>query len=77
MDILDFLQAHRKDPDLELGATLGAALSSAWGVRKTDPELRHALDAYLADFRRSAGWSRLLVDYFGNDAPTALGRGSN
>ena len=76
VDILDFLQAHRKDPDLELGATLGAALSSAWGVRKSDPELRHALDAYLADFRRSAGWSRLLVEYFGNDAPAALGRGA-
>ena len=74
VDILDFLQNHRQDPDLELGATLGAALSSAWGVRKSDPELRHALDAYLADFRRSAGWSRLLVKYFGNDAPAALGR---
>jgi ABC-type amino acid transport substrate-binding protein len=73
MDILDFLQARRKDPELELGATLGAALSGAWGVRKTDPELRHALDAYLAEFRRSAGWSRLLVKYFGNDAPAALG----
>jgi ABC-type amino acid transport substrate-binding protein len=74
VDILDFLQNHRNDPDLELGATLGAALSSAWGVRKTDPELRRALDAYLVEFRRSAGWSRLLVKYFGNDAPAALGR---
>jgi ABC-type amino acid transport substrate-binding protein len=74
VDILDFLQAHRKDPDLELGVTLGAALSSAWGVRKSDPELRRALDAYLADFRRSAGWSRILVEYFGSDAPAALGR---
>lgn len=77
VDILDFLQAHRKDPELELGATLGAALSSAWGIRKSDPELRQALDAYLADFRRSAGWSRLLVKYFGDDAPAALGRGAN
>jgi ABC-type amino acid transport substrate-binding protein len=73
MDILDFLQARRKDPDLELGATLGAALSGAWGVRKTDPELRRALDTYLTELRRSAGWSRLLVKYFGNDAPAALG----
>jgi ABC-type amino acid transport substrate-binding protein len=75
VDILDFLQARRKDPELELGVTLGAALSSAWGVRKSDPELHQALDAYLADFRRSAGWSRLLVKYFGDDAPAALGRG--
>jgi ABC-type amino acid transport substrate-binding protein len=75
VDILDFLQARRKDPELELGVTLGAALSSAWGVRKSDPELRRALDAYLAEFRRSAGWSRLVVKYFGSDAPAALGRG--
>ena len=77
VDILDFLQARRKDPELELGVTLGAALSSAWGVRKSDPELRQALDAYLADFRRSAGWSRILVKYFGDDAPAALGRGAS
>lgn len=73
VDILDFLQTHRKDPDLELGVTLGAALSSAWGVRKSDPELRRALDAYVAELRRNAAWSRLLVKYFGDDAPAALG----
>jgi ABC-type amino acid transport substrate-binding protein len=77
VDILDLLEARRKDPELELGMTLGAALSSAWGIRKSDPELRRALDAYLGDFRRSAGWSRTLVKYFGDDAPAALGRGGS
>jgi hypothetical protein len=46
-------------------------------VRKSNPDLRQALDAYLADLRRSAGWSRLLVEYFGDDALTALGRGGS
>ena len=43
-------------------------------MRKSDPELRKALDAFLAEFRRQAGWSRLLVKYFGDDAPLVLGR---
>lgn len=29
--------------------------------------------AYLAEFRRHPGWSRLLVKYFGDDAPLVLG----
>ena len=74
MDIIDYLQQRKRDPQLELGPTLGSALSSAWAVRKTDPELREALDAFLVGFRKSAAWSRLLVRYFGNDAPAVLGR---
>ena len=53
--------------------TLGGALSSAWAVRKTDVQLRRALDAYLVALRRSPNWSRLLVKYFGEDAPAVLG----
>jgi ABC-type amino acid transport substrate-binding protein len=54
--------------------TLGGALSSARAVRKTDPQLREALDTYLASLRRSPNWSRLLVKYFGEDALVVLGR---
>jgi len=43
-------------------------------VRKADAELRRSLDAYLAEFRKHPGWSRLLVKYFGEDAPLVLGR---
>jgi ABC-type amino acid transport substrate-binding protein len=49
-------------------------MSSAWAVRKGNPELREALDGYLAELRRGPNWSRLLVKYFGDDAPTILGR---
>jgi membrane-bound lytic murein transglycosylase F len=74
IDVVDYLQQRRKTPELQLGLQLGSSLSSAWGVRKSDPELRKALDAYLAEFRRQPGWSRLLVEYFGTDALLVLGQ---
>jgi ABC-type amino acid transport substrate-binding protein len=73
-DVLDVLLQQRRDRDLQMGMTLGGTLSSAWAVRKTDPELRRALDAYLSGLRSSPNWSRLLVRYFGEDAPAVLGR---
>ena len=74
VDVVDYLQQRRRAPELQLGLSLGSAQSSAWGVRKSDPELRKALDAYLAEFRHHPGWSRLLVKYFGDDAPLVLGQ---
>jgi ABC-type amino acid transport substrate-binding protein len=74
MDIVDFFLQRRRDPELRLGPSLGTAISSAWAVRKGDRELRDALNAYLADLRRSPAWSRLLVKYFGDDALAILGR---
>jgi hypothetical protein len=72
--VVDYLQQRRRLKELQLGLSLGAALSSAWGLRKADVELRRSLDAYLAEFRKHPGWSRLLVEYFGDDAPLVLGR---
>jgi ABC-type amino acid transport substrate-binding protein len=37
-------------------------------------ELRSALDDYLANVRRSPSWSRLVVQYFGDQALAVLGR---
>jgi ABC-type amino acid transport substrate-binding protein len=74
VDVVDYLQQRRRISELQLGLSLGGALSSAWGVRKADAELRRSLDAYLAEFRKHPGWSRLLVKYFGEDAPLVLGR---
>jgi membrane-bound lytic murein transglycosylase F len=74
IDVVDYLQQRRRHPEIQLGLSLGSAQSSAWGVRKSDPELRRALDAYLTEFRRQPGWSRLLVKYFGDDAPRVLGQ---
>ena len=72
--VVDFLLQRRKYRDLEAGLALGEALSSAWAVHKGSPELRQALDTYLAELRRSPNWSRLLVKYFGDEAPAILGR---
>lgn len=72
--VVDFLLQRRKHSDLEAGLALGEALSSAWAVAKGSPELRQALDAYLGELRRGPNWSRLLVKYFGDDAPAILGR---
>jgi ABC-type amino acid transport substrate-binding protein len=77
IDVLDFLVQRRGDRELQSGLALGEALSSAWAVRKTDPQLRQALDAYLVELRGSANWSRLLVKYYGEDAPAVLGRSAS
>jgi ABC-type amino acid transport substrate-binding protein len=63
---------RREDPDLQLGVFLGPPGSLAWGVRKTDLDLRQALDQYLTSVRRTPTWSRLVVKYFGEDAPEIL-----
>jgi ABC-type amino acid transport substrate-binding protein len=73
-DVLDYLVQRRGDKELQVGMSLGDPLSSAWAVRKSDPQLRQALDAYLVELRGSANWSRLLVKYYGADAPAVLGR---
>jgi ABC-type amino acid transport substrate-binding protein len=59
---------------LEDGVELGSAGSTAWGVRKTDPELKGLLDEYLQNVKKTATWSRLVVKYFGEDALRVLGR---
>ena len=43
-------------------------------MRKSDPALRQALNAYLKDLRNSPAWSRIIVKYFGEDALAVLGR---
>src|SRR5262245_40947713 len=72
--VVDFFLQRRIHPELEAGLALGKPTSSAWAVRKSTPELRQALDAYLAQLRKGPNWSRLLVQYFGDDAPAIIGR---
>ena len=65
---------RRKDPELQLGLFLGTPGALAWAVRKGDSGLREALDAYVASVRRTPTWGRLVVKYFGEDAPEVLRR---
>lgn len=63
---------RRRDPELQLGLFLGPPGALAWGVRKTDPALKAALSSYVTSVRRTSTWNRLVVKYFGEDAPNVL-----
>ncbi|HEU5323373.1 MAG TPA: transporter substrate-binding domain-containing protein, partial [Methylomirabilota bacterium] len=66
------IASQKDDPAIQLGTFVGAPGSLAFGVRKNDPGLLAALNAYVDNFRRSPAWSRLVVKYFGADAPAIL-----
>jgi ABC-type amino acid transport substrate-binding protein len=73
MSAVDFILAQRQDRALEAGAILGAPGSAAWAVRKEDGRLKAALDELLAATRASGDWLRLVVKYYGRDAPKVFG----
>jgi ABC-type amino acid transport substrate-binding protein len=74
LPISELALASKRVAGLEAGMTVGAPGTVAWAVRKEDTALRVALDDYLANVRRSPSWSRLVVQYFGDQALTVLGR---
>ena len=53
---------------------MGPPGSLAFGVRKDVPRLKHALDEYVTNLRRTPTWGRLVVKYFGDRAPELLKR---
>ena len=57
-----------------MGVFLGPPGALAWAVRKGDRTLLAALDDYVASMRRTSTWSRLVVKYFGDEAPEILKR---
>jgi ABC-type amino acid transport substrate-binding protein len=71
-EVYTAIVARRDDPAIELGMFVGDALSLAYGVRKTDPQLRAALNAHIDGVRHSPMWSRLVVKYFGESALDVL-----
>ena len=74
LPISELALASKRVAGLEAGTTVGAPGTVAWAVRKEDTALRAALDEYLANVRRSPSWSRLIVQYFGDQALAVLGR---
>jgi ABC-type amino acid transport substrate-binding protein len=74
MPVSEFAIALKRTAGLAAGVRVGPAGSVAWAVRKEDTALLAALDAHLANVRRSASWNLLLVKYFGEQAPVVLGR---
>ncbi len=72
MGVENAMAEKRKDPALQIGTFVGPPGSLAWAVRREDASLRAALDEFVAGVRRTPTWSRLVVKYFGADAPEIL-----
>ena len=66
------IASRKEDPDLQLGMFLGPPGMLAYGVRKGDTALLAALNSYIEGIRKTPTWSRLVVKYFGEDAPEIL-----
>jgi polar amino acid transport system substrate-binding protein len=75
LPISELVVVSRDSAGLVAGVTVGPPGRVAWAVRKQDAALRAALDEYLGNVRRGPSWSRLLVQYFGDQALQVLGRG--
>jgi len=73
MPVSELALAMKAQPTLQPGVQVGASGQVAWAVRREDAALRAALDRHLANVHRSAAWNRLLVKYFGEQAPLVLG----
>jgi membrane-bound lytic murein transglycosylase F len=74
LGIENAITEKRKDPALQIGVFLGPPGALAWAVNKGDGALLAALDDYVASMRRTSTWSRLVVKYFGHEAPEILKR---
>src|SRR6185436_5149008 len=74
LPISELVVVSRDSTGLVAGVTVGPRGKVAWAVRKQDVALRAALDEYLGNVRRGPSWSRLLVQYFGDQALQVLGR---
>ncbi len=70
--IEDAFLYQRADPAMQIGLFVGPAGSLAYGVRKNAPQLKAALDEYIGNLRRTPTWSRLVLKYFGDQAPALL-----
>jgi len=64
----------RKYPRLQLGMFVGPRESLAYALRKEEQGLRSRLNNYIAELRRNGAWEKLIIKYFGAEAPAALER---
>ena len=74
LGIENAITERRKDQALQVGVFLGPPGALAWAVQKGDRALLAALDDYVASVRRTPTWSRLVIKYFGDEAPEILKR---
>lgn len=63
---------RQRDPEVQIGMFVGPAGSYAFGVRREDARLLESLNDYVLNLRKTPTWSRLVVKYFGEQAPEVL-----
>ena len=74
MTLAEVNLALRADPKLQAGMFVGPPGRVAWALRKSDVELKLALDRHLEASRRTGSWSRLVVKYYGETTLKVLDR---
>jgi ABC-type amino acid transport substrate-binding protein len=74
LPISELALASKRVAGLQAGVTVGEPGTVAWAVRREDAALRAAMDEFLGNTRKSPSWSRLVVQYFGDQALAVLGR---
>ena len=74
LPVSELALVSRRVEGLSAGLTVGAPGTVAWAVRKEDAALLAAFDEFIVHFRRGPSWSRLVVEYFGDQALAVLGR---
>lgn len=74
MSVSDAALAIKKHPELRAGVTVGPPTRASWAIRKEDTKLKAALDEYIDHSRKSGGWNRLVIKYFGEQALSVLGK---
>ena len=57
--------ASKENPNLDISTVISFTQSIAFGLRKTSPELKKALDLWLKNFMKSSEYSELTIRYFG------------
>lgn len=74
MSVVWAMVEQKRDAGIELGLFVGPSTGVGYAVRKEQSQLLAALDAHLANVRRTPTWSRLVVKYFGEGGLDILKR---
>jgi membrane-bound lytic murein transglycosylase F len=57
----------KENPQIDVSTAISFTQSIAFGIRKTSPQLKRAIDAWLANYIKSTRFKELVSRYFGSD----------
>ena len=58
----------KENPQIDVSTPISFTQSIAFGLRKTSPQLKKVLDAWLVNYMKSARYKELVTRYFGSEA---------